>query len=41
MNKNVNREFIWHLRYQESLINALLDVNLDEKALNVLAFHLS
>ena len=41
MNKNLNRELIWHLRYQESLINAALDTELDEKKLNALAFHLT
>lgn len=39
MNKNLNREFIWHLLYQESLINAALDTDIDEKNLKALMFH--
>ena len=41
MNKDLQRQFIWHLRYIESLFDATLDVDVAEENLKTLAFHTS
>ena len=41
MNKTLYREFIWHLRYSESLFDVMRNINVDEKFLNELALHIA
>lgn len=41
MHKDLYRQFIWHLRYVESLLDATLDVDVAEENLKALAFHTS
>lgn len=41
MDKTLYREFIWHLRYSESLFDAMRNINVDEKFLNELALHIA
>lgn len=41
MHKNLHRQFLWHLRYVESLLDATLDVDVAEENLKALAFHTS